>query len=116
MNRIPKHLNDDMNTDPFYRHCSLERFGGCGGINIYGRRIERHHALTFAGRQVQAKFCILPACPDHHEMARSRETKERFDWVLLNRATSKELGTYSKVIDLFQEKERLNKIYGVWKP
>lgn len=115
MNHIPKKLNNEMNTDPFYRRCCLQRFGGCGGINIYGRRIERHHALIFAGRQVQALFCILPACPDHHSQASKPDIKEKFDWVLLNRATDEELIPLSKTTNYIRERERLNQKYGVWK-
>lgn len=105
---IPKPLNDELNTDPFYTSCCLKRFGGCGG------RIERHHALQFAHNQVQAKFCILPACHEHHELARRKDIKEKFDWVLLNRATDEELHTYSKAVSYHFERDRLNKIYGVW--
>lgn len=116
MNNIPKSLNDDMNTDPFYRHCCLRRFGGCGGRNIYGRTIERHHAFIYAGRQVQAKFCILPACPDHHGLASRPDIKELFDWVLLNRASDEELQSFSRTTPpLLQVRERLNKKLGVWK-
>lgn len=116
MNHIPKELNDDMNTDPFYLKCCLRRFGGCGGTNIQGRRIERHHALTFGGKQVQAKFCILPACIDHHRLANRKDIKELFDWVLLNRATDEELRSISKATDYLRERDRLNKIHGEWKP
>lgn len=116
MNKIPKELNDDMNTDPFYRKCCLRGFGGCGGVNIYGRSIERHHALIFGGKQVQKKFCILPACPDHHSIANKKEVKELFDWVLLNRASDEELRSISKATDYIKERERLNQIHGQWKP
>lgn len=109
MNKIPKKLNDELNEDRFYLKCCLQRFGGCGG------RIERHHALIFAGRQVQAKFCILPACHEHHELARSKDIKEKFDWVLLNRATEEEIQGISKGIDYSRERDRLNNIHGLWK-
>lgn len=103
MNHIPKKLNDEINEDPFYRKCCLRFLGGCGG------RIERHHALTWKGRQLQEKFCILPACHTHHEMARRSDIKELFDWVLLNRATDVELSQITKAIDYFFERDRLNK-------
>jgi hypothetical protein len=109
MNHIPKKLNDDMNTDPFYRTCCLKRFGGCGG------RVERHHALIFAGRQVQEKFCILPACHEHHEIARRKDIKEKFDWVLLNRANEQEIQRISKSTNYSRERDRLNNIHGIWK-
>lgn len=109
MNHIPKHINDDLNNDPFYRKCCLAHLGGCGG------RIERHHALIFAGRQLQAKFCILPACHDHHDLARRKDIKEMFDWVLLNRATPEEISMISKATNYTYERDRLNKKYGLWK-
>jgi hypothetical protein len=112
MNHIPKVINDDMNTDPFYRKCCLARFGGCGGINIYGRTIERHHNLIYAGKQVQKKCFILPSCPNHHSLARNKDVQEKFDWVMLNRATDQELIDVSKSIDYIWERNRLNNIYG----
>lgn len=115
MNKIPKTLNEAMNDDPFYRHCCLRKFGGCGGTSFSGRSIERHHALIFAGRQVQALFCILPACPDHHSIANRKDIKEKFDWVLLNRATDAEIQSISKSVNYQRERDRLNNIYGVWK-
>jgi hypothetical protein len=115
MNHIPKKLNDEINDDPFYRKCCLSFLGGCGGKNIYGRTIERHHALIFAGRQVQAKFCILPACPDHHRIADRKDIKELFVWILLNRASVEELQAISKAENYLEMRERLNKKYGQFK-
>lgn len=108
MNHIPKALNDELNEDPFYRKCCLSFLGGCGG------RIERHHNLIYAGRQYQAKFCILPACHDHHDMARKTEIKERFDWVMLNRATYEEILSISKAINYVFVLERLNNKFGLY--
>lgn len=107
MNNIPKPLNEEMNRDPFYRKCCLSSDGKCEG------RVERHHALIFAGKQLQKKFCILPACGGfHHRYANRKDIKERFDHVLLNRATDQELEEISKAKNYKQERDRLNKIYG----
>lgn len=108
MNHIPKQLNDEMNDDPYYRKCCLSFLGGCGG------RIQRHHALTWKGSQYQRKFCILPACENHHEKARGGEVKKRFDWILLNRATEVELLEISKAINYVEMRDRLNKEYGIY--
>ncbi len=109
MNHIPKPLNDEINADSFYLKCCLARFGGCGG------RIERHHAFIYAQRQVQAKFCILPACHEHHEIARRKDIKEKFDWVWLNRATPEEIQLFNRATPpLLFQRDRLNKIYGIW--
>lgn len=115
MNKTPKELNEQMNEDQFYTRCCLRQFGGCGGVNFSGRSIERHHALIYAGRQLQKLFAILPTCPDHHRIANRKDIKEKFDWVLLNRATEEELEAISKSTNYKRERDRLNNIYGVWK-
>lgn len=109
MNHIPTSLNKELNEDPFYTKCCLRMLGGCGG------RIERHHNLIYAGKQYQAKFCILPACHDHHDMARNTEIKERFDWVMLNRATEQEILSISKAINYSWVRDRLNTKFGQYK-
>lgn len=109
MNHIPKSLNEDLNLDPFYWKCCLRFLGGCEG------RIERHHALIYAGKQYQAKFCILPSCNAHHEIARRSDIKELFDWILLNRASDEEIAKISEKIDYVAQRDRLNKKYGPWK-
>lgn len=109
MNHIPTALNKELNEDPFYTKCCLWFLGGCGG------RIERHHNLIYAGKQYQAKFCILPACHDHHDMARKTEIKERFDWVMLNRATEQEILSISKAINYTFVLARLNTKFGQYK-
>lgn len=107
MNHIPKALNEELNADPFYLKCCLRFLGGCSG------RIERHHNLIYAGRQYQAKFAILPACHDHHDQARNKEIKERFDWIMLNRATESEILSISKAISYTQVRDRLNQKFGI---
>lgn len=106
MNHIPKSLNDELNEDPFYKRCCLSFLGSCSG------RIERHHALTWKGKQYQRKFCILPACHGHHELARRTDIKERLDWVLLNRASDVELLEISKAENYLEKRNRLNQKYG----
>lgn len=106
MNHIPKKINDELNDDPYYKRCCLSFLGGCEG------RIERHHALTWKGSQLQAKFCILPACSGHHDKARRTDIKERFDWILLNRASEQELFEITKAIDYVAMRDRLNAKYG----
>lgn len=73
-------------------------------------RIEWHHSLIFGGRQVQAKFAILPACHYHH--AHVATYNENFVYIALQRATEAEIRSISKAIDYFKVKERLSKIYG----
>ena len=109
MNHIPKALNDELNDDPYYKKCCLSFLGGCSG------RIERHHSLTWKGSQYQRKFCILPACHAHHELARRSDIKEMFLWILLNRATDSELLEISKAEDYIRTRRVLNQKYGEYK-
>lgn len=92
----------------FISHAVLEGFGECYG------RIQRHHNLIHAGRQVQRKFCILPACEfGHHKKANNPKVKEHFDQVMLNRATDEELEEFSRAINYKAYRDRLNIKYRV---
>jgi len=59
MNSIPPKLRAELSADPFYRVCA--RHGpDCDG------RVTWEHALMYAGKQIQAKFAIIPLCEFHH--------------------------------------------------
>jgi len=75
------------------------------------RKIEWHHNLIFAGKQVQARFCILPICKQIHDLADRKDVRERLDWIMLNRATDDELIAYSKAVDLIRKRNTLNEKY-----
>lgn len=79
-----------------------------------GSKIEWHHNLIFAGRQVNEVFAILPICRWVHDQARNREFRDRLDWIMLNRASDEELTYFSKASDLIRKREVLNQKYGVW--
>lgn len=102
MQQIPKKLRAEMSSDLYYRRCCLT-----------GRtdKIQFHHNLIFANRQVQEKFCILPVCEAVHILARDKDIKEKLDWISLNRADDATLKKYSKVEDLIEKRNRLNKKY-----
>lgn len=91
-----------MVHDLFYRRCCIT-----GAMNV---KIEWHHNLIFAGRQVNEKWCILPLAEDVH--ADIVKHKEKCDWIMLNRATDEELARYSKAENLKVKRDRLNKKYG----
>lgn len=59
---IPKELKEKINSDPFYQRCCLKE-EACGG------RLEIHHALIYAGRQVNKIWCLFPLCQHHHALA-----------------------------------------------
>lgn len=64
MNNMPKKLRDQLAKDPEYKVCarlgSDWREGQCEG------RITFEHALTYAGKQIQERFAIIPLCVFHH--------------------------------------------------
>lgn len=96
-----------MARDPFYERCCIT------GALAKNTKVEWHHNLIFAGRQVQEKWCILPLRADiHHDIVKY---KEQCDWIMLNRADDDTLRRFSKAKNLIWERERLNKIYGKFK-
>jgi hypothetical protein len=104
MNNIPAKLKKEMAADPFYERCCIT------GSMAKNCKVEWHHALIFAGKQVQEKFAILPLRADIH--ASIVKYKKECDWIMLNRATDEQLEKYSRARDLKRERDRLNKIYG----
>jgi len=86
MRPIPPKLKEEMATDPFYEKCCIG--GDCAG------RIEWHHALIYAGRQINEKWAILPACHKHH--AEVSKYDREFKRIAVSRATDEELLKYPK--------------------
>ena len=104
MRPIPATLKSDMEADPFYSRCCIT------GQYKTSVKIEWHHALIFAGRQVNEKWCILPLAKEvHNNIVRY---KEKCDWIMLNRVDEKELLRYCKAVDYIRLKKELNKKYG----
>ncbi len=94
-----------MADDPYYKKCAIT-----GKTN---EKIEWHHNLRFAGKNVQEKFCIIPLAESIH--SKIDYYKEKCDWVMCNRATDEDLRRYSKVENYLLMRERLNKKYGKYK-
>src|SRR5690349_12289112 len=61
MHPIPPRLRKQLNEDPYYRTCARAS-ATCKG------RITFEHALTYAGRQVQEVWAIIPLCAFHHSV------------------------------------------------
>lgn len=104
MRPIPVSMRDDMAQDPFYQRCCIS------GVPATSEKLDWHHNLIFAGRQVNEKWCILPLAKRIHDNIVAY--KEKCDWIMLNRATDEELERYSKAENLKVKRERLNKKYG----
>lgn len=109
MNRIPKPLREQMAADPFYLQCAVT------GIPAKQQKVEWHHALIFAGKQVQEKWAILPVLKEIHLKAENKRNKAVLDYIMLNRATDEQLEKYSKTINYIKRRETLNKQFdGEW--
>jgi hypothetical protein len=88
MNNMPKKLRAELSNDPEYGVCM--RLGNdCAG------RITWEHALTYAGKQIQARFAILPLCEYHHlgKGLDKKWNKER----AMSRATAEDKLKYPKL-------------------
>lgn len=105
MRPIPPKLRLKMSEDLFYKSCCLDT-PSCGG------KIDWHHNLIFAGRQVNEDWCILPLC--NHCHTNIVRVKEKVDWIMLNRANDSDIQRYSKSINYSMMKAKLNKKYGTW--
>ncbi len=100
---MPPKLREECERDPFYKQCCI--------TGRKDEKIEWHHNLIYASKQVQEKFAILPLLKSiHRDIVKY---KEKCDWIMWNRATPEQIQKYSKAIDYKAYLERLNKIYGV---
>lgn len=103
-----------MSQDPFYRYCVRQGLFGheCAG------RITWEHALKHGGRQIQAKWAIIPVCERGHAVNRFQDAgdmnKEVHVWVALNRATDEELEAISGAVAYKDLRSRLCKKYGLY--
>lgn len=86
---IPIAMREEMSNDPFYKKCCVAD-SECGG------RIEWNHALIYAGKRQNEKFCILPMCHWHHYHEARRDIKKKINTLLLKRATPEDLAKYPK--------------------
>lgn len=118
MNSIPKKLRHQLGNDPYYHRCARAGIGE----HVCAGRITWEHALTYAGRQVQARYAILPLCAKAHDcdewQDRGDMCKEINVWLCLNRAIQEELLELSHKggRDYFLYKSFLNKRYGIPSP
>ncbi len=111
MNKIPKNLREQLASDQFYSRCCIT-----GLSSTFADPIQWHHNMVFAGKQVQARFAILPVLKSVHDQANNKEIREKLDWVMLNRMSTEDLMLYGKGIRWYARLEGLNYKFGVWKP
>lgn len=122
MTPIPKKVREEIDQDPDSKFCVAfeqdinvfeDKNNSCDG------RITMHHALIYAGKQLQEKWAILPLCAKHHGVDGWKDAgtyigDEGSQWIAFNRAPEGRLSSMSKAIDYLFQKQRLNNIYGVW--
>jgi len=113
---IPLKLRKEMSVDPFYSVCALAGHHG----HICGGKITWEHAITYASRQLQQKWAIVPICERGHGLGKFMDTgslkKDLNVWIALNRATEEELLEISKAGDAKKRRDHLNQRYGIWSP
>ena len=104
---IPLKLRQQLSEDPTYSYCCLT-----GVQSSPADPVEWHHNLKFAGKNAQARFCILPILRSIHLKADIREVREKLNWVMWSRATAEEIAEFSKSTNYAHEFIRLKNIYG----
>lgn len=97
MRKIPDELRKEMSEDPYYTKCCITGWTH--------EKIDWHHNLQFAGRQVNEKWAILPLATSIH--AKIHLYKKQCDEIMVSRATEDELRPYCKVIDYIALKRSL---------
>lgn len=85
MKPIPKKLRDEMAAEYYYHHC-CRRDEHCSG------RVTWEHCFTYAGRQVQERWAIIPLCEYHHLGSGLNKRINRE--IAISRATPEDLAKY----------------------
>ncbi len=117
MNNVPQKLRKQWQEEDWRgerRVCMRADEGNCQG------RLTKEHALYHAGKQLQDDWAILDICEFHHSVGpfqdRGDLKKEKHTWIALNRAPEARLRELSKGEDKVALRDRLNAIYGIYKP
>ena len=117
MNNVPPKLKKKWKEEDLRgerRICMRIDEGDCQG------RLTKEHAIIHAGKQLQEEWAILDICAFHHGVDefqdRGNLNKEKHTWIALNRAPEARLRELSKGEDKIALRDRLNVIYGQYKP
>lgn len=104
MRKISQKVKNEILADEFYDKCARCAEGTCQG------RITWEHAWTYAGRQIDAMWAIIPLCEYHHSVNTYQDTgdlnKRLNEYIALRRA--KQLGV--DLMSLYPRKN-WNQIY-----
>lgn len=117
MNNVPQKLRErwaQEDIEKKKRICMRADERNCQG------RLTKEHALYYAGKQIQEDWAILDICEFHHDVGPFQGigdlNKEKHTWIALNRAPETRLRELSKAEDKIAVRDRLNIIYGLYKP
>lgn len=89
-----------MASDPWYEECCY-----CGAGPT-----QWHHALIYAGKQINEKFAIVPVCFSCHQLVDTNSWyKNFFKQIAIDRMTDEDMQKYNKC-DWEAELEILNRI------
>jgi hypothetical protein len=88
MNSMPPKLREELSRDPEYQRCARACEGTCSG------RITWEHCWEYKGKQIQARFAIIPLCWYHHLGAGLNKLWNR--WHSINRMTEADEKEYSR--------------------
>ena len=87
MRKIPNKLREIIAEDPYYITCARKGID-CGG------RITIEHAVTYAGKQVNELWALIPLCYYHHlGIGLNKKINRK---IALSRATKEDLLKYPK--------------------
>lgn len=107
MRKITKGVLNTLLEDERTKKCCLAEHIP----HVCSPKIEFHHNLIYAGRQVNLANAILPLCSNAHKIADRKDVKEVLDWIMLNLMTDREVRSFSKA-PLVYKRGRLNVKYG----
>lgn len=103
MRPIPPKIRALLADDPYMKRCCL-----CGSNS---GKIDWHHNLILGSKQSNIVETILPLCQNCHDKARTTETKEKLDLIMLNRMSDQQIIEISKAVNYHQRKKYLNEKY-----
>jgi hypothetical protein len=91
MRPIPEKLKKELSQRPFYKQCAIT-----GKPNP-----EWHHSEQYRGRQINAKFAILPLSKSKHRVDndsahKNQNTRQFCTYLSIRRASREELTAYPK--------------------
>lgn len=75
---IPIDIKQQIDKDQFYRSCC-----SCG---VKNKKIDMHHNLIFAGKQVNKLWAILPLCVACHKQADNKDMKSKLNQIMRERS------------------------------